>query len=41
MGRVYNSGYPFNYGSTITIENGFGAEIIFNGIGGDGDTGSG
>ncbi len=39
--QVYSNGYPFSYGSSITIENGFGAEIIFNGLGGGGNTGSG
>lgn len=42
FGRVYASGYPFSYGNTITIEDGgFGTEIIFNGLGGGGSTGSG
>lgn len=42
FGRVYTSGYPFSYGTTITIEDGsFGAELIFNGLGGNGATGTG
>ena len=42
IGRVYSSGYPFSYGTTLTMEDGaFGAELIFNGLGGGGATGSG
>ena len=42
LGRIYNSGYPFSYGTTLTIEDGsFGAELIFNGLGRGGATGSG
>lgn len=42
IGRIYNSGYPFSYGVTLTMEAGnFGAELIFNGLGGGGATGSG
>ena len=39
---VYNNGYPFSYGTTITMEDGgFGAQLIFNGLGGGGATGTG
>ena len=42
IGRIYNSGYPFSYGVTLTMEaSNFGAELIFNGLGGGGATGSG
>lgn len=42
IGRIYNSGYPFSYGVTLTMEaSSFGAELIFNGLGGGGATGSG
>lgn len=42
IGRIYSSGYPFSYGTTLTMEDGsFGAELIFNGLGGGGATGSG
>ena len=42
LGRVYVSGYPITYGTTLIMEEGaFGAELIFNGLGGDGATGSG
>lgn len=40
-GMVYNSGYPFSYGTSWRSEVGFGAELIFNGLGGGGATGSG
>ena len=42
IGQIYNSGYPFSYGTTLTMEaTSFGAELIFNGLGGGGATGSG
>ena len=42
IGGIYNSGYPFSYGTTLTMETSqFGAELIFNGLGGGGATGSG
>ena len=42
IGRVYGEGHPVTYGTTLTMEaSNFGAELIFNGIGGGGATGSG
>ena len=41
VGNIYNSGYPFTYGSTWMYQGTFGAELIFNGLGGDANTGTG
>lgn len=41
VGDIYNSGYPFSYGSTWMYQGSFGAELIFNGLGGDAGVGTG
>lgn len=41
VGNIYNSGYPFSYGSTWMYQGSFGAELIFNGLGGDAGVGTG
>lgn len=41
VGDIYSSGYPFSYGSTWRYQGTFGAELIFNGLGGDAGVGTG
>lgn len=41
VGNIYNSEYPFPYGSTWRYQGQFGAELIFNGLGGDAGVGTG
>lgn len=41
VGDIYTSGYPFSYGSTWMYQGTFGAELIFNGLGGDAGVGTG
>lgn len=41
VGDIYSSGYPFSFGTTWMYQGTFGAELIFNGVGGDADAGTG
>ena len=41
VGDIYSSSYPFSYGSTWRYQGTFGAELIFNGLGGDAGVGTG
>lgn len=41
VGNIYSSGYPFSYGTTWMYQGTFGAELIFDGVGGDAGAGTG